>query len=51
MLAINVKRHHALEKIIGDQLEGTMKRIKFEPRIIKDALDNEDWVEEMNEEI
>jgi hypothetical protein len=55
-----VRRHHAPEKIIGDHSKDTMKRnklkgtcflIEFEPRTIKYALDNEIWIESMNEEI
>ena len=60
MLARYVRRHHVLDQIIGDKSDGTMKRSKlkgtcllfeFEPRNIKDALDNKSWVETMNEEI
>ena len=60
MLAIYVKRHHAQDQIIGDKLYGIMIRKKlkgtcllaeFEPRNVKDALDNESWIEEMNEKI
>ena len=52
--------HHAPDQIIGDKSVGTMTRSKlkgtcllseFEPRNIKDALDNESWVEAINEEI
>ena len=59
-LARYVRRYHVLEKIIRNQLEGTMTRkklkdtcflTKFEPRIVKDAFENESWIEEMNEEI
>ena len=59
MLARYVRRHHARDQIIGDKLDGTMKRkklkgtcflAKFEPRNIKDALDNESWIQAMNEE-
>jgi hypothetical protein len=59
-LAGYVRRHHALEKIIGHQSEGAMTRnklkgtcflTKFKPRTIKDALENEIWIEAMNEEI
>ena len=48
------------EGIIREKLEGTMTRSKlkgnclladFEPRNVKDALDNESWIEAMNEEI
>ena len=60
VLARYIKRHHALDQIIGDKSNGKMTRRKlkgicllaeFEPRNIKGALDNESWVEEMNEEI
>ena len=60
VLARYVRRHHAPKKIIGDKLDGMMTRRKlkgtcllvdFEPRNVKNALDNESWVEEMNEEI
>ena len=60
LLARYVKRHHAPDQIIGDKSDGTMTRSKlkgtcllteFEPRNIKDALENESWVEVMNEEI
>lgn len=59
-LARYVRRHHAPKKSIGDQSEGTMtmKKLKgicfltkFEPRTIKDALENESRIEAMNEEI
>ena len=55
-----MRRHHAPDQIIGDKSNGTMTRSKlkgtcllaeFEPSNIKDALDNESWVEAMNEEI
>lgn len=55
-----VRRHHAHDYIIGDKSNGTMTRNKlkgtyflseFEPRSVKDALDNEIWIEAMNEEI
>ena len=55
-----VRRHHALEKIIGVETEDnlTSKKLKgtcflseFEPRYLKDALENEGWIEAMNEEI
>ena len=54
-----VRRHHAPDQIIGDQLVGTMTRnklkgtclhTKFEPRSIKDALENERWIKVVNEE-
>ena len=59
VLAKYVRRHHALDQIIGDKLEGTMTRSKlkgtclladFEPRNVKDALENESQIEAMNEE-
>ena len=59
-MAKYVKRHHAPDQIIGDKSEGTMTRSKlkgtclladFEPRNVKDALENESWIEAMNEEI
>ena len=33
------------------KLKGTCSLTKFEPRNVKDALDNESWIEAMNEEI
>ena len=60
VLAKYVRRHHAPNQIIGDKLEGTMTRSKlkdtclladFKPRNVKDALENESWIEAMNEEI
>ena len=60
ILAKYVRRHHTPDQIIGDKLEGTMIRSKlkgkclladFEPRSVKDALENESWIEAMNEEI
>ena len=54
------RKHHAPNQIIGDKCNGTMTKnklkgtcllAKFEPRNIKDILDNEIWVESMNEEI
>ena len=60
MLERCVRRHHALDQIIGDKFNGTMTRrklkgtcllSKFEPINIKDALDNKSWVEAMSEEI
>ena len=57
-MAKYVRRDHALDQIIGDKLEGTMKRsklkgsclpVEFEPRSVKDALENESWIEAMNE--
>ena len=54
-----VRRHHAPNQIIGDKSEGTMTRklkgtcllSDFEPRNVRNALDNDSWVEAMNEEI
>ena len=60
VLAKYVRRQYALDHIIGDKLEGTMTRSKlkgtfllanFEPRSVKDALENKSWIEAMNEEI
>ena len=60
MLARYVRRHHAPDHIIGDKsnrtmtcnkLKGTCFLTKFEPRSVKDALDNESWIEVKNEEI
>ena len=60
MLARYVRRNHASNQIIGDKTHGIMKRNKlkatclltnFEPRNVRNALDNEIWVEAMNEEI
>ena len=59
-MAKYVKRHHAPDQIIGDKLERTMTRSNlkdtclhdgFEPRSVKVALENESWIEAMNEEI
>ena len=59
-LAKYLRRHHAPDQIIGDKSEGTITRSKikgtflladFEPRNVKDALENESWIEAMNEEI
>ena len=33
------------------KLKGTCLLAKFEPRSVKDALENENWIETMNEEI
>ena len=50
ILARYVRRHYAPDQIIGDKLDGTMTRNKlkgtcllaeFQPRNIKDSLDNE----------
>ena len=60
VLARYVRRHHALDHIIGDKSDGTMTRNKikgtcllteYKPRLVKDALDSESWIEDMNEEI
>ena len=34
-----------------NKLKGTCFLAKFEPRNVKDALDDESWIEAMNEEI
>ena len=55
-----MRRHPTPDRIIGDKSEGTMTRSRlkgtclladFEPRSIKDAFENEIWIEVMNEEI
>ena len=60
VLEMYVRRHHALEKKIRDQIEGVMTRNKlkgtcllneFELRSTKDALIDESWIEAMHEEI
>ena len=60
MLARRVRRHHVPNQIIGDKsdwpmirrkLKGTCWLAEFEPRSVKDALENESWIEAMNEEI
>ncbi len=53
--------HHAPNEIIGDKDLGVTirRRLKidtyllcnFEPKSIKDSLENEDWMKEMNEEV
>ena len=59
-MAKYVRRHYAPDQIIGDKSDGTMRRSKpkctcllaeFEARSVKDALENEIWIEAMNEEI
>ena len=59
-LARYVRRHHGLDKISRAQtrftitrnkLKGTFFLTEFEPRTIKDVLNNESWIEAMNEEI
>ena len=53
------RRHHAPNQIIRDKLVGTMtiRKLKgtciiaqFEPRNVKINLENESWIEAMNEE-
>ena len=60
MLARYVRNNHASNHIIRDKLDGIMTRNKlkgtclhaeFEPRNVKDSLDNESLIKEMNEEI
>ena len=34
-----------------NKLKGTCFLTEFEPRLVKDALDNERWIEAMNEDI
>ena len=34
-----------------NKLKGTYLLAEFEPENVKDALDNESWIEEMNDEI
>ena len=60
VLARYVRRHHALDQIIKDKSDGTMTRIflkgtcfliEFEPRNVKDDLDNEIWIQSMIDEI
>ena len=60
VLARYVRRHHAPDQIIEEKLDGIMTRsklkgtcllAKFEPRNVKDASENESWIEAMNEEI
>ena len=56
-----MRKHHASDQIIVDKVLGvvTRKRLKidtcllclYEPRSLKDALENEDWISIMNEEI
>ena len=55
-----VRKNHAADQIIGDKSDETMTRNKlkgtrllaeFEPRNVKDDLDNESWIQSMNEEI
>ena len=60
VLAKYVRRHHSADQIIGGKSEGTMTRSKlkstclladFEPSNVKNALENDSWIEAMNEEI
>ena len=60
MLERYVKRHHAPDQIIRDisdgimtrrKLKGTCSLAEFEPRNVKGVLENESWIEAMNEEI
>ena len=56
-----VRRHHPIEKIIEDKDKKSMTRARsgsgtcpvsvLEPKTVKDALDNEDLIQDMNEEI
>ena len=53
--------HHKLEQIIGDVESTVMKRkilkgdscliCEFEPKLVKDSLDNEDLIQVTNKEI
>ena len=53
--------NHTRYQIIGDKYLGVITRNKlkndtcllceFETRIVKDALENENWIKEMNEEV
>ena len=54
VLAKYVRRHHAPNHITRDKSYGTMTRrklkgtcllVEFEPRSVKDALENESWIE------
>ena len=60
MLERYIRRHHAPDQIIRDKPDGIITRKKldctcllaeFEPRNVKDSLDNESGIEAMNEEI
>lgn len=61
VLAKYVRRHHKIDQIIGDKSSRVMTRNKlrnpecllseFEPKTIKDALEKEEWIQAMNEEI
>ena len=53
-----VRRHHPTEKIIGEKnarpmtkrssIRSTCLVSNFEPKIVSDALENEDWISAMN---
>ena len=59
VLSKYVRRHHPTNQIIGDKDARPMKRRRsrsdaclvsmLEPKIVKDALDNENWIQAMNE--
>lgn len=61
ILAKYVRRHHASSQIIGDTDDPVMTRNKlrqntcliseFESRIVKEAFNNEDWINAMTKEI
>lgn len=61
VLARFVKRHHPENQIIGNKQVGMQMRIKsrqgtclvcqYEPKNVKVALENEEWINAMNEEI
>ena len=56
-----MRRHHPVEKIVGNKdarpmrtrrsRSGTCLVSEVEPKIVKETLDNEDWITAMNEEI
>ena len=56
-----MRRHHAPDQTIGDKYSRVVRRrrlkndtcllCEFKPEFVKDALENEDWIKEMNEEI
>ena len=60
-LAKHVRRHHPVDKIIGDKDAKPMTRnrlknescmlSKVKPKIVKDALQDDDWYKAMEEEI
>ena len=57
----HVRINHTLDQIIGEKYSGIMRRkilrsdtcllCEYEPRSVKDGLENEDWIVAMNEEI